>query len=577
MVVSWVRQPLVLAVILAFIVCFAGIWSHHLWSPDEPTGAAVGREMLESGDLVVPRLNGQPFLEKPPLYWWAQVAALRLWGVTVPAARLPSALFSALTLLVTFELGRRLNGRRTGLLAVAVLGSTFLFVAEAQRVVVDPALAFFVALAHLGFVILAEPRAPAERRGALGLIALAVPLAFLSKGVVALGLAVAPPVLWLVATRRRRALRELVPLALVGIPVFALVVMPWALALVKAAGGQALQECLGNNTVQRLFNSRGSVYGHTQPVTYYLTRGPAVLLPWSLAIPAMLRAGVLRGAASRPGSEARALLFGTFVLGILLLSAAASKRELYLLPLLPAFSACVAWWLDGWAQRSAQAQRWDQATLACLAALAAALPLILWLAAFVVLHTRLSSLQAGLSSGVLAASGFIAAGASGFLLVRLRRSLRDRNAARLSVPWVITSFLVLFLALETTVQALIDPVKRMSDLTAAVSRVMPGDDPVPAYLPPKDSPESVYGMISFDLRRRTQPLRTPDELRAFMEQEPGARVVLRANEAAELPSDLLGRLVILYDERGRKASPFVIASWGREELASRKRVRATRR
>src|SRR4051794_20587470 len=125
---SWLRQPLVLAVVLAFVACFAGIGSHHLWSPDEPTGAAVGREMLESGDLIVPRLNGQPFLEKPPLYWWVQTAALRRWGSTAPAARLPSALFSALTLLVTFALGRRLNGWRSGLLAVAVLGSTVLFV-----------------------------------------------------------------------------------------------------------------------------------------------------------------------------------------------------------------------------------------------------------------------------------------------------------------------------------------------------------------------------------------------------------------------------------------------------------------
>lgn len=575
--VSWLRQPLVLAVILAFVACFAGIGSHHLWSPDEPTGAAVGREMLESGDLIVPRLNGEPFLEKPPLYWWVQTAVLRHWGVTAPAARLPSALFSALTLLVTFALGQRLGGRRSGPLAAAVLGCTALFVLEAQRVVVDPALAFFVALSHLGFVILVDPRTPAERRRALWLIALAVPLAFLSKGIVALGLAVAPPALWMLATRRRRAVRDLAPLALLGIPVFALFVAPWATALFRAGGWPALQECLLNNTVERLsFHARGTVYGHTRPILYYLAIGPAVLLPWSLAIPAMLRAGVLRTAPDRPGSNARSLLFGTFAIGILLLSAAASKRELYLLPLLPAFAACVAWWLDGLAERAAPARRWDQVTLAVLVALAALLPVVLWLATLAVewmppaRATRIGLLpiQAALTPGVLIGFGLAAAGTCGLLLVRLSRYRRGGPDARLSPLWVVTPFLLLFLVVETAVQAVVDPVKSLNDLTAAVSRLLPGNDPVPAYLPPERSPESVYGIISFDLGRRTVLMSDPNELRAFIERKPDARVVLRAREALGLPADLLGHLVILYDERGRKASPFVIASW-REGLEPR--------
>jgi 4-amino-4-deoxy-L-arabinose transferase-like glycosyltransferase len=581
--VSWRRQPLLLAVILAFLACFAGIGSHHIWSPDEPTGAAVGREMMASGDLVVPRLNGQPFLEKPPLYWWVEAAALRRWGISAAVARLPSALFSALTLLVAFELGRRLNGRRSGWLAVAVLGSTVLFVAEAQRVVVDPALAFFVALAHLGFVMLADPRDAAERRRALWLITLAVPLAFLSKGVIALALGVAPPTLWLAATRRRRALRDLATLALLGVPVFAMVVVPWAVALFKAGGWPALQECLLNNTLQRFaFHARGTVYGHTRPVTYYLTTGPAVLLPWSIAIPAMLKAGLLRSAPGRPGGEARALLFGTFALGVVLLSAASSKRELYLLPLLPAFSACAAWWLDGVAERSAPARRWDRATLISLLALASALPLVLWIAALGVRwmppsrHGGLPPLQAALTPGLLAGFGLIAAGACGLLLARLRRYGRDGQDARLSPLWVVLPFLLLLLAVETEVQALIDPVKSLSDLTAAVSRLLPGDGPVPAYLPPKFSPESLYGIISFDLGRRTLPLRAPDELRSFLGRDPGALVVLRADEASALPPDLLGRLVVSYDETGRKAAPFIIAGW-RQGLEPRRAARAAGR
>jgi 4-amino-4-deoxy-L-arabinose transferase-like glycosyltransferase/uncharacterized protein YbjQ (UPF0145 family) len=560
-------HPLLLATLLAILVSFAGIGSHSLWSPDEPTGAAVGRAMYESGDLVVPRLNGRPFLEKPPLYWWVQMAAFHAFGFSAAAARLPSALFGCLTLLTTYALGRRLGRPRTGLLAAAVLGSTLLFVEEVGRVVVDPALAFFVALTHLGFAVLAAPRSPAERRWALGSIAAAVPLAFLAKGVVALGLAVAPPVCWLLATRRMRALRDLLLLAALGVPLFALFVVPWAVALYRAAGWPALQECLFNNTVDRFFGGRQAiVYGHEQPWWYYVTTALAVQVPWSLALPAMLRAGVLRRGPDRPrpaAAEARALLFATFVVGIVLLSAAASKRELYLLPLLPAYSACVAWWLDGVGERRAEGP-WDRPTLILLAVLAAVLPLLLWGLALLVkwappTRAALPPLQAGLSPPVLAALGLAALAGSGSLAVHLwRNRRRGPNPA-----WIVAAFLLLFLVLETGVKALVDPVKRMTEMTAAVAEYLPGSGPVAAYLPVGVSNESVFGIIGFELGRRVLPLTTADELRAYFEKTPGALVVFRVKEVRRLPPELLGRLHFVYDETGRKASPYAIAGWNR--------------
>jgi 4-amino-4-deoxy-L-arabinose transferase-like glycosyltransferase len=76
-------------ILAAAAVSFAGIASHSLWTPDEPRDAAIGKAMWASGDLAMPRLNGSPFLEKPPLAWWAQVAAFRTLGVSDAAARVP--------------------------------------------------------------------------------------------------------------------------------------------------------------------------------------------------------------------------------------------------------------------------------------------------------------------------------------------------------------------------------------------------------------------------------------------------------------------------------------------------------
>jgi 4-amino-4-deoxy-L-arabinose transferase-like glycosyltransferase len=385
---------------------------------------------------------------------------------------------------------------------------------------------------------------------------------------------VVPPVLWLLATRRTRALRDLLPLAALGVPLFALFVVPWAVALYKAAGWPALQECLLNNTAGRFLNDpRGTVYGHRQPWWYYGANAPAVLLPWSLAVPAMLKAGLLRrrwDVPAPPGSEARSLLFSTVVLGILFLSVAASKRELYLLPLLPAFSVCVAGWLEGAGEGSEKgdgkdriAERsWDRPTLVLLTGLAIALPLLLWGAALMVRlapprQAALAPLRDGLSPAVLAAFGLAALAGSGILLVHLLRSRRGG----LTPVWVVIPYLFLFMAVESGIKRLVDPVKTLSGMTAAVARHLPGKEPVPAYLPPGVSNESLFGILGFDLGRRTRPLTTPEDLQSWFERTPGALVLFRAEQARRLPPDLVRRLRFIYDETGRTASPYAIAGW----------------
>jgi len=547
------------ALLLAVLVAFAGIGSHSLWSPDEPTGAAVGRAMLDRGDLVVPRLNGEPFLEKPPLYWWVQVAAFRWLGVSDEAARVPSALFSALTLLVAYVLGRRLGGARQGLLALVVLATTLLFVQNSGRVIVDPALMFFTALAHLGFAMLIAPRSAWEARWARLLIAVALPLGFLSKGVVALGLGAGPPVLFLLAARRGRAWRDLALLAATCLPLLALIVAPWVWALYRTAGWPAVQECLINNTVGRLVPQAEAVrFGHRQPWGYYLGVGPLVLLPWILALPAMLRAGVFRSGG--PGSEPRRLLLATAGLGVLMLSAAATKRELYLMPLLPAWSACVAWWLAGIGEGGA-GRSWDRRALLILLGFAAGLTLLLSAAALGIawaprLPDSLALARTSLSGGQVEMFGLAALLAGAALLVLLIRRWQAPPVAAIAA-----AYLLFFLAAETELQALIDPLKRMDELTVAISRQCPGTGPVPAYLPPLASNESLFGIIGFKLGRQTLPLTTAEAVRSYFESHPGAAVLLRSEQARRLPPAVLGRMRFVYDETGRKALPWAIAVW----------------
>lgn len=124
----------ILCIFVVLGVCLTGIAGHDLWNPDEPRAAAISLAMAKSGDWVIPMLAGVPFVEKPPLYFAASALMIKMLGPVAgitPAIRFTSALFGLGTLLMTFLLGRRLGGYKTGLLSdpcfAASPGPSFLF------------------------------------------------------------------------------------------------------------------------------------------------------------------------------------------------------------------------------------------------------------------------------------------------------------------------------------------------------------------------------------------------------------------------------------------------------------------
>ena len=90
-------------------------FDHSLWNPDETRDAGIAREMYVEKQFAVPMLDGEPFLEKPPLYYWTCAAVYKATGrVSAGLTRLPAALYGLLGLLFAFLLGRRLFNERVG-------------------------------------------------------------------------------------------------------------------------------------------------------------------------------------------------------------------------------------------------------------------------------------------------------------------------------------------------------------------------------------------------------------------------------------------------------------------------------
>ena len=149
----WVRGLLLFGAALLLLARLDGTG---LWAPDEPRYGHVAETVrsMEFGasGLVLLHLNGEPYTQKPPLYYWLAAAAGAPFGrVTEVAARLPSALAGIALIGLTLGFGSRLLGGATATLGAALLLTTFEFADNARRAQLDVLLALFETLALVAF------------------------------------------------------------------------------------------------------------------------------------------------------------------------------------------------------------------------------------------------------------------------------------------------------------------------------------------------------------------------------------------------------------------------------------------
>jgi 4-amino-4-deoxy-L-arabinose transferase-like glycosyltransferase len=335
--------------LLALLGCNRG-----LWTPDEPREAEISREMALSPG-VIPTLNGQRFIEKPPLYYWVVAAAYRVsGGASALAARAVSVLAGLATLLLLLHWGSTAHGRSAGLISACMLATSLQFMVSTHWVLIDPLLMLSTSVAAWAAWELLSRRDDGARRRRLPylelLLYLALVLALWIKGLVGPAL-IGAGLLAYVLLDRPSAWRRLRPLA--GIALLAAAVALLALAIFSHGGAAAVWEWAYVNHVQRLINPLGSS-GHRQPLLYYTWTLPYALLPWWLPLVEALRPAHWRRAPSprltdRPDPARFGALMGAGML--LLLSLSATKRETYLLPVLPLLFLWLGIRSEQWWQR----------------------------------------------------------------------------------------------------------------------------------------------------------------------------------------------------------------------------------
>ena len=262
------------ALVLAFLfaLCCIDI-GRDLWTPDEPREAEISREM-QLRPSVIPTLNDERFIEKPPLYYWLVAVAFELTGgPSVIGARAVGVLASWLTLLTVFLWGRREFSETTGLLAAFGLATSTQFLISSHWVLMDPLLMLAMTLAAwLAWKVIAGRD---RTRSVLGFYLL-LAVALWIKGLIGPVLLASGLLAYAATTRSMSPIRALRPV----LGFFLLLAATAVLAgLIGAEGGRsAVREWLWVNHVQRFIDPQGT--GHDQPFYYYLVAVPLAVFPW---------------------------------------------------------------------------------------------------------------------------------------------------------------------------------------------------------------------------------------------------------------------------------------------------------
>jgi len=325
-------KPALLLAALTFLLALPQAALLPLLDRDEPRFAEASREMLQSGNFVVPTFNQAPRYAKPPLIYWCQAASFLVFGENAFAARLPSLLAVAGTALLLLAWGRALGSHAAGLIAALAYALCLQTMQQGRVATADALLIFFMTLTGFaGWRMLDLVRTGSGSWNLWGaLLALGFGGGFLAKGPEAL-----LPIMPILVGARWMGWRGIASFLLI-LALGLLLVAGWAIPAYAQTHGDYWREGLGHDVGDRMvtgFQGHGASsfgsYVLTLPL-YFLTFWLSAL-PWSPLL--AWHARRLRAAAPLDGTDR--YLLGNAALIFAVFSLMVTKLPHYTLPAFP--------------------------------------------------------------------------------------------------------------------------------------------------------------------------------------------------------------------------------------------------
>lgn len=341
-----------IALAFAAAISFLGLNARELERSDESRVAGIGTEMALYGNWVSPKLNGRPFLEKPPLYFWATATSIKLFGRTLLAARLPSALFGLMGLLGVFWLVRKMGySDFAALLSLVVLATSAQYWDNSRQCMIDIMLASFIIFAMLAFFNLEKNHGSRSKILWYVIFVMSLGGAIFTKGLVGLAIPGVALFFWILAgiimnedTKLlfSKAKHEDSPkpnliktlslsswLNLFSASILCFIpVSIWLYFLYHSDGYEALKTVVWTNNFGRFTGGHAE---HVEPFYYYFKKMGEQMQPWTCILPFALLGHIIQ--VFRQKDKNPLYLLCWLLIPYLLLMIAAGKRQVYVLPL----------------------------------------------------------------------------------------------------------------------------------------------------------------------------------------------------------------------------------------------------
>lgn len=325
-------RTLLLLVAACLLLFFSGLGQVPFYTRGEPREALVAREMLRTGEWLVPSRPDGELTRKPPLFYWTAAGSLSVLPEHPElAVRLPSAVLGTAGVLLTWVAGRTALGAAGALPAALVLATSLEWIRAATIARVDMALTAGTTLLFAAWLLALAQGRPRPRAGILALAVAGAALATLAKGPVALALPGLVAAVLVVVRRDWSLVRRLavVPTLLAG---GAIATLWYGAAFTKH--GWAFFDIVAKENWLRFIDSEDAGTGHSHGVLYLPLVGLIGLLPWTPLLPLAIAPVAER----ERRSEVVAFVACWAAVILFFFSVADAKRSVYLLPIFPALA-----------------------------------------------------------------------------------------------------------------------------------------------------------------------------------------------------------------------------------------------
>ncbi|MGB7580858.1 MAG: glycosyltransferase family 39 protein [Sedimentisphaerales bacterium] len=328
---SLAKALLICAGFTALYLLIAG--SSTLWDRDEPRYARVTAEMVESGNYLVPTFNGEVWFDKPILLYWLMSVPVRLLGPSEIACRFTGVMGTAVTLLLTFFIGKKLYDAKAGLWAEAILGTTLLMLFVGSSALVDGIALPFIVGAMAIFIGRLGEKIQAFDAGVMGVL---IGLGMLAKGPLGLlPVFVIIVAIWFGRENIGGFIRNFLWVCL-AVAIAAGIFLLWAVPANRATDGELYRVFFGKHIVGRALSP---MEGHGGNFLLYLPYYPAIMVagffPWVIFLPGAFSASL----GKRIGNTGtRNILLSWIIVTVVLMTIAATKLPHYILFAWPAMA-----------------------------------------------------------------------------------------------------------------------------------------------------------------------------------------------------------------------------------------------